>query len=357
MKYGTRQSYAAVIVILLCGAQASRATVITVPAAQATIQAGIDVAEHGDTVLVSPGTYFENINFNGKNILVASEFLHTEDFASVISTVIDGGSPVDPDTVSCVRIISGEDARATLMGFTLTNGRGTDWVDERGPGTFREGGGILITLSSPTICYNLITNNVAINDTGLTSAGGGGIRIGDGNPRILNNIITNNRGRYGAGIVLNYAAGIIQNNVIAGNFGGEDYGGAGVWKLGSIDEDNLDFNTIFENNTVVNNTVVGDRSTSLGGGIWIVDVGIVSRNNIFWGNSARTGAQVYYDRIETEFIYSAIEGGHAGIGNIDLDPYFADTLFMLSDSSPCIDAGHPAASWYDAARIDDPTVD
>jgi PKD repeat protein len=29
---------------------------------------------------------------------------------------------------------------------------------------------------------------------------------------------------------------------------------------------------------------------------------------------------------------------------------------MLSDSSPCIDAGHPAAYWYDAALLNDPTL-
>ena len=46
------------------------ATIINVPADQPTIQAGIDVAIDGDTVLVQPNIYFENINYNGKNITV-----------------------------------------------------------------------------------------------------------------------------------------------------------------------------------------------------------------------------------------------------------------------------------------------
>ncbi len=50
----------------------ARATVINVPDDQPTIQAGIEASASGDTVLVQPDTYLENIDFNGKNIVVGS---------------------------------------------------------------------------------------------------------------------------------------------------------------------------------------------------------------------------------------------------------------------------------------------
>src|SRR5215831_21221051 len=59
------------------------AKIIHVPADQPTIQAGINAAANGDTVLVSPGTYKENVNFSGKAITVQSA-------SGAAVTLIDG---------------------------------------------------------------------------------------------------------------------------------------------------------------------------------------------------------------------------------------------------------------------------
>jgi len=48
--------------------------IIHVPGDQPTIQAGIVAAMDGNVVLVAEGTYYENINFLGKPITVASHY-------------------------------------------------------------------------------------------------------------------------------------------------------------------------------------------------------------------------------------------------------------------------------------------
>jgi len=85
-----------------------------------TIQDGIDASSNGDTVLVFPETYFENIDYNGKNITLASLYLTTQIDSFVKTTIIDGNQ-----NGSVVRAINGEDETAMLCGFTIQNGSGS----------------------------------------------------------------------------------------------------------------------------------------------------------------------------------------------------------------------------------------
>ena len=100
-----------------------------------SIQSAIEDAVDGDTVLVYPGRYYENVDFIGKSISLCSLEFTTGDSTYISTTIIDGGMQ-DP----CIAIHADE-LEATVRGFTLTNGLGfLEWQTDN----YRCGGGIYI---------------------------------------------------------------------------------------------------------------------------------------------------------------------------------------------------------------------
>ena len=78
------------IVILISINDFCFSTIINIPADYPTIQQGINAGFDGDTVLVQPGIYIENISFNGHNVVLGSLFLTTGDTSYISQTIIDG---------------------------------------------------------------------------------------------------------------------------------------------------------------------------------------------------------------------------------------------------------------------------
>ena len=330
---------------------ATTAAELLVPSQYATIQEAIVAASPGDIIIVSNGTYVENIDFLGKAITVTSNFHNTGDVNDIINTIIDGSQPTDTDYGSCVRFANNETETSILKGFTLTGGSGTKTYNPVEDLYFRTGGGILIDHASPTVIHNIITGNACVAETGVFGAGGGGIRMGFGQPVIANNVIKNNIGGYAGGIMIAFCGGaVLKNNLIAFNMAtGSFNGGGGVY---------VDWEPI----TLENNTIANNHSGDKGGGIISTGTSTVIVNCIIYGNTATNGFPQIFKRFgggNATLTYTAIEGGFDGIGNeegmITDNPVFEDTnTFYLSPSSPCIDTGNPDPQYNDTEDPSNP---
>jgi len=195
-------------------------TLIHVPGDYATIQEAINEASYNDTVLVADDTYYENINFIGKPILFASEYILEGDTNHINNTTINGSQPVNPDKSSVITFETGEDTTSVVCGFTITQGNGTII-----PGTnYRAGGGIFVQGSGCKLENNYIEYNQMVGDNYTL---GGGICVGGPveplpwivlrNNRINHNTaISNNDQGSGGGMEIYYPL-IMENNHISYN--------------------------------------------------------------------------------------------------------------------------------------------
>ena len=143
-----------------------------VPTNFPTIQAAIDASVDGDTVLVSEGTYFENIRYRGKAITVASLYLVDGDTTHIDRTIIDGSKSTDPDSCSVVYFVNGEDTTSVLCGLTIQGGKGTHFFWFPPAPLIRGGGGVFCCAAGVRLVRNIIRHNRVI---GKDAAAGGGV--------------------------------------------------------------------------------------------------------------------------------------------------------------------------------------
>ena len=299
---------------------------LLVPQEYPTIQAAINAAVDGDTVLVSDNTYFENISFKGKVITVASYFLIDGDTLHINNTIIDGSQFTDLDSGSVVSFVSGEDTNSVLCGFTITKGHGTyiSQYDEW------DGGGIYCYSSGAKIIFNKIINNTL---SGGESAWGGGISgWGPGYLIIKDNIIANNNVysgiTFGGGISVYLNSGCISNNIIYQNksecdsdSGWSVAGGIASYAVsGDGNFFNISGNSITHNQSISNSTLGANA-----GGIDVYDISVTVENNNISNNvvsnsfySRGGGMQLVYSD-STSIVKNNIFESNSAIGTINID--------------------------------------
>jgi len=334
---------------------------INVPADQPTIQAGINAAVNGDTVLVAPGTYNESITIASKDIVVVSS-----------------GGPnvtfIDAHRTNRVVTLTGSMGRSTRVdGFTIRNGNG----------------GVLVNGPSATIANNIITTNAGLSGIGVDvefcsalivsntitrnynnggSGGiGGGIYVGGAAAaEIVHNVINNNAN---GGIAL-FAAGtpIVRENVISGNTNSSGYAWAGIYLANYADA------------LIINNVIFKNRGTGIESGVpsgnrgpYIINNTIVDNQGNGIVSSGYEAASVIANNISATYsnfyaiyigpfntpnqpilknndFYAPVGTNFGGLapnqigtnGNISVDPSFISTAganYHLGSTSPCINSG------------------
>ncbi len=349
-----------------------------------TIQAGIDAAS--SCVVVAAGTYYEAIDFSGKDLVVTGE-----DGSG--STTIDAsglGSPV-------ATFMSGETSAAELSGFTLTGGEGYLESSTTSSNCYSNytcyvytdtycGGGLYIDSSDPTLTdlsveYNTLnaaSTTTSGYDTWYTYSFGGGVCALNSAASLTGVDLIENQADQGGGAYVDtdssvtFEQGWVIANSATDGAGVQVDGGtssltnvASLWNEASTDGGGI----LLVDGTVsaVNVTLAGDDASN-GGGLYASGSSTASVWNSIIAN-AGTGVGVLVDAGSSysggySNVYGNAGGDYSGTtdptgtsGNISSDPAFTalsddgdhtNDDVSLGFGSPSVDAGDPDLVYADA---------
>ncbi|MBL8901549.1 MAG: PKD domain-containing protein [Planctomycetes bacterium] len=369
----------------------------TLAAPFCSITEALSAARAGDTILVAAGTYTETLSLS-RSVQIAGRPGELVVIAPSVTTAscltVSSGAIVD---LRRLRIrgadlpyqfgegISGIDAQGASVTLASTSMIG-------GTGGTRFNGNIPEWWYSFPISVSVALGEFQMIDATVEQAGGVGIDASGSLVRIVDSRITGNRGglHVSGGRLDLRSSEVIGNRVftwIPSRFWGLRNSRGGGIRIASTPVVAIHGCSIRQNDEILegggvlvsgssrceilDTIVAGNRalahggSPSLAGGIHVRNSNVSLRRATIQGNSAdswpalfATGSDAHLiDSIAVENLpgglgisgltsatYSNIEGGMAGVGNLDAPAAFAAPLagdFRLLPTSPCIDSGHP----------------
>ena len=267
--------------------------VLEVPSQFSSIQEAVDAACDGDTILIAPGAYQENLVVENKPVTIGSFFMVNGDTESISNTLIDGGS-----NGSVITVISTDYPGVSIKGLTLTNGSGR-LIDNQ-----HTAGGALFAAGADSISLSFVH-------------------------------IRDNSADYGSGIYNAYSNMNAEHVYLLNNTSGQQSGSMHI---------------IGKQCTIINNTIAGNS----GSGLQLYHTSAMVRNSIFWNNTLSAITSI--SNSDLDLSYSLVQGGEGplllnneitltgSVGNIDTDPLLMSDItgqLKLQPGSPCIDAGDP----------------
>jgi len=364
-----------------------------VPAQYATIQAAIDAASSGDSVVVSDGVYTgagnKNLRLYGKRLIVRSK---NGPENCVIDCEGDGSGFTIQDEEPCGTEISGFTIRnASASAVVISNGSpdirncrivgnaGVDGGGIRYAGRFssiedcliahneaaNEGGGVYAAGSNLTVRNCVVSNNEAVALAGGMQGGGGGVSVRGGNVTIVHSrILDNVSGTVGGGLRLQQQSGTrLSHCVIAAN---SARSGAGVYVYqvqehldvvnclvcGNVASEAgggiaIDFGG---NARMLSSTIVGNDGANWGGGLYCRQGDMIVRNCVITQNTAAQGDEAAVDFSGLlDIDHSALLNGQQGVW---MDDMWADVQWgrVIPDDPRLRDPDGPdgdPATWED----------
>ena len=289
----------------------------------ASIQAALDFVGMGDTILVAPGTYMENVELENQNLVIASYYLLDGDSSHIDNTIIDGGGQGKVISMN----LAGPNTK--LIGFTITNGYTTS-----------SGAGLYCLDSYPTISHCIFKeNNAGISNTSIH----GGSITADHSEITLDHVMiySNFAAGHGGGVYATHSHINASNLLVVNNIANVKGGAFSFYK---------------SSGTFDHVTIASDSAQVEGGALFMQESEVTFTNSIIWGNRPQQIAfseygdpslvNIFYSILD-EFV-TGVETHNNGTVNFGLfnvfddNPLFCDLdsgNYYLAENSLCVNSG------------------